>query len=318
MNAKKDDKFDLVVNEDVDAVDEAVDSMPTILSATDGVTDEGNASMTVVHLDDEGNEHTQVVDLTSPELDEEEAREITNKIRTTTNILYILIARAHAGKAHIALGYSSFEEYIREEFNYSKSYAYKLLNQANVIKAIEAVAPEGTQVYVSDATARGLKASMDDFIPELEERLAEVPADEAGAVIEELITEYKERQAAAAEEDDEYGDEEYVGGGGEYSGDYTFDEDEDEVDAFAGQDPAEVRRRYEAVYNLYSALTNLTQMPANEDLLETIPVERRPQVTAYLEIAIPWLQNFQEEWVAYVEANSSDEDSEEFDEDEEE
>lgn len=314
--SKKDDEFDLATT---DEVDNAVDSMPTILSATEGVTEDGNTSMTVVHLDDEGNEHTQVVDLTSPELNEDEAREITNKIRTTTNVLYILIARAHAGKAHQALGYSSFEEYIREEFNYSKSYAYKLLNQANVIKAIEAVSPEGTQVYVSDATARGLKASMDDFIPELEERLADAPADEAGAVIEELITEYKERQAAAAEEDEEFGDEEYVGGGGEYSGDYSFDEeDDDEVDAFAGQDPAEVRRRYEAVYNLYSALTNLTQMPANEDLLETIPVERRPQVTAYLEIAIPWLQNFQEEWIAYVEANSSDDEEFDAEEDEEE
>lgn len=313
----KNDEFELEVSYPEDAVDASVDSMPNIVSAVDGLTDEGNPSMTVVHLDDEGNEHTQVVDLSSPELNESEAREITNKIRTTTNVLYLLIARAHAGKAHVALGYSSFENYIKEEFNYSKSYAYKLLNQANVINAIEAVSPEGTQVYVSDATARGLKASMDDFIPELEERMVGVPADEAGEVIEELIAEYKERQAErAAEEDDDDFDGEYTGNG-EYSGDYSFDDEEEEVDAFAGQDPAEVRRRYEAVYNLYSALTNLTQMPSNEDLIETIPVERRPQVTAYLEIAIPWLQSFQEEWLVHIESDETDEESDDFDEEEE-
>lgn len=305
------DEFELEVAYPEDAT---VGSMPNIVSAVDGLTEDGNPAMTVVHLDDEGNEHTQVVDLSSPELNETEAREITNKIRTTTNVLYLLIARAHAGKAHVALGYSSFENYIKEEFNYSKSYAYKLLNQANVINAIEAVSPEGTQVYVSDATARGLKASMDDFIPELEERMAGVPADEAGEVIEELIAEYKERQAErAAEEDDDDFDGEYTGNG-EYSGDYSFDDEEEEVDAFAGQDPAEVRRRYEAVYNLYSALTNLTQMPSNEDLIETIPVERRPQVTAYLEIAIPWLQSFQEEWLVHIESDETDEESEDFDE----
>lgn len=267
--------------------------VPTIVSATEGVTEEGNPSMTVVHLDSEGNEHTQVVDLSSPELNEEEARDLTNKIRTTTNVLYLLIARAHAGKAHIALGYSSFEAYIREEFNYSKSYAYKLLNQANVIKAIEAVAPEGTQVYVSDATARGLKASMDDFIPELEERLAERP-DDAGAVIEELITEYKERQAELASDEDEE-DTEYTGTG-EYTGGYDFD-DEDEEDAFAGQDPQEVRRNFEAVYNLYSALQNLSTMPVDtQKIIETVPPERRPVVAGYLDVALPWLQHFKEEW----------------------
>lgn len=308
---------DVSVSDDdlADTLQGEFSNVPNIVSAEEGVNLDGNPSMTIVHLDDDGNEHTQVIDLASPELNEEEAREITNKIRTTTNVLYLLIARAHAGKAHLALGYSSFEAYIKEEFNYSKSYAYKLLNQANVIKAIEEVAPEGTQVYVSDATARGLKASLNEFVPELEERLQGATPDSAGEVIEDLIQEYKERQSQRDEEDedDEFGEEYYGGGNGEYSGDYSFDdeEDENEVDAFGGQDPAEVRRRFEAVYNLYSALTQLTQMPPIEDIIETIPVDRRPQVTAYLETAIPWLQSFQEQWTAMIaESETEGEDDE--------
>ena len=314
LGADDDFSQDVPSNESVIVVPDAEGnfaSVPNIVSTTDGFTEDGKPAMTIVHLDDEGNEHTQIIDLASPELNEHEAREITNRIRTTTNVLYLLIARAHAGKAHIALGYSSFENYIKEEFNYSKSYAYKLLNQANVIKAIEEVSPEGTQVYVSDATARGLKASLNEFVPELEERLEGATPDSAGEVIEDLIQEYKERQAERdnADDDDEF-DEEFTGSGGDYSGDYSFDDedDEDDLDAFGGQDPAEVRRRFEAVYNLYSALTQLTQMPPIEDIIETIPVDRRPQVTAYLETAIPWLQSFQEQWKEkIVDVEESDE-----------
>ncbi len=307
-----------------DEIENTFGGVPNIVSATDGLNEDGSPAMTIVHLDDEGNEHTQIVDLASPELNADEAREITNRIRTTTNVLYLLIARAHAGKAHIALGYTSFENYIKEEFNYSKSYAYKLLNQANVIKAIEEVAPEGTQVYVSDATARGLKASLNEFVPELEERLEGADPDSAGEVIEDLIQEYKERQAEreSASDDDEF-DEEFTSGGsgGEYSGDYNFDDedDEDDLDAFGGQDPAEVRRRFEAVYNLYSALTQLTQMPPIGDIIETIPVDRRPQVTAYLETAIPWLQSFAEQWKEQIvdaeegEPGEAEEDEPEYD-----
>lgn len=291
--------------------------VPNIVSATEGVTEEGNPTMTVVHLDDEGNAHTQVVDLSSPELNADEARDLTNKIRTTTNVLYLLIARAHAGKAHIALGYNTFEAYIREEFNYSKSYAYKLLNQANVINAIEAVSPEGTQVYVSDATARGLKASMDDFIPELEERLAERP-DEAGEVIEELIAEYKERQAAAADTDEEADDfDGEWSGEGSGNGGYEFEEDEEEEeDAFGGQDPAEVRRIYVAIYNLFAALQSLTTMPDSDALIANIQEERIPQVSGLLQAALPWLKNFDEEWFAAHPLTNEDDDDTYEDEEE--
>jgi hypothetical protein len=277
-------------------------NLPTIVSTEETISEDGTPVMSIVHLDADGNEHTNIVDMTTPELDKEEARDLTNKIRTTTNVLYLLIARAHAGKAHIALGYNTFEEYIREEFNYSKSYAYKLINQANVIKAIEAVTPEGTQVYVSDATARGLKASLEDFIPELEERLAERP-DEAGEVIEELIAEYKERQNAAVEEEDEFADD--WSGDGSGSGDYEF---EDVEDPFDGQDPAEIRRIYVAIYNLFAALQSLNTMPDTADIIANIQEERVPQVTALLEAALPWLINFNEEWKAVhsTEDNSDD------------
>lgn len=308
-----------------------------------GASEVVDGAVTVMHLDDEGNQHSQVIDLASPELSRDEAEKLTKTIQTQSNVLYLLIARAHAGKAHIALGYTSFEAYIRAEFDYSKSYAYKLINQANIINTIAEVMPAGTQVYVSDATARGLKSSMDDFIPELESRLASQPDEDPSEIMDELVQKYRESRDAPREDESELGDDydenggDFGGGGGngEYSGngeyrggndedesgfdgDYdteNYDEEADE-DAFDGEDGQTVRRRYEAVYNLYTALSQFTQMPSNEDIIKTIPPERRPQVTAYLETAVTWLQNFREEWVREIVEAEETTDYDENDDDE--
>jgi hypothetical protein len=301
-----------------------------------GTSEAVDGKVTIVHLDDEGNEHSQVIDLSSPELSTDEAKELTNTIKTQTNVLYLLIARAHAGKAHKALGYSSFQEYIKQEFNYSKSYAYKLLDQAKIIDAIEEVMPEGAQVYVSDATARGLKASMAEFIPELEEKVRDLPADDAAQVMEELVQDYRERREEEKNERDDNDDfddddNEFSGGGGgngDYSGDFDVEEYEEEgedEDAFGGEDAVAVRRRYEAVYNLYSALAQFTQMPSNEEIIKTIPSERQAQVTSYLDTSVNWLLNFKEDWyrdVVNVEGaensdNNEENDSGEFEDSEE-
>lgn len=294
----------IIVDESSSSAIDVSGKRPLMTFASTGQAVDG--MVTVVHLDDDGQEHTQVIDLASPELTADEAKELTTTIKTQTNVLYLLIARAHAGKAHIALGYKSFEEYIKQEFNYSKSYAYKLLDQARIIDAISEVMPEGTQVYVSDATARGLKASMSEFVPELEGRVRDLPADEAAAVMEDLVQEYREkREEEKNNSNDEFDDDsefsgEGTGGGGEYSGDYNVeeyeDEEDEEDDAFGGEDNATVRRRYEAVYNLYSALAQFSQMPPNDDIVKTIPPERQAQVTAYLDTALTWLSNFKDDW----------------------
>lgn len=328
----------VIIVDDFDTSLEVSNTAQAVTQSINGFTFTAASELTdgkveVFHLDDEGNEHSQILDLSSPELSPEEAKELTKTIRTQTNVLYLLIARAHAGKAHIALGYRSFEEYIKQEFNYSKSYAYKLLDQAKIIEAIEEVMPEGTQVYVSDATARGLKASMSDFVPELQEKVRDLAPDEAAEVMEELVQEYRERREEEKNNvDDEFGDEESggehrgEGGGGEYSGDYDiedYEEEGEDEDAFDGEDGATVRRRYELIYNLYAALANFPQMPPNDVIIKTIPQERQPQVTAYLEPALTWLQNFKEDWereVVNAENNDTDnndnDENNEFDEDE--
>lgn len=77
---------------------------------------------TIVAVDDDSEQVSSTVyEVSTDELNVEEAKAITENIRSTGEVLYVLVSRAHAGKAHKALGYSSFENYVKEEFGMSRS-----------------------------------------------------------------------------------------------------------------------------------------------------------------------------------------------------
>lgn len=265
--------------------------------------------MTVVQVDAYGNETTTVVDLALPPLSEEEARTITERIKSTTNILYLLIKRAHAGKAWKALGYSSFEAYVREEFNYSRSYAYKLLNQANVIEAIEAVVPEGTEVYVGELTARGLKQSLPELVEEIEDRTSGASPEEATAIIEDVIREAKEKRDEEESFDEDFDDDFTPGEFSNPSSAFDYiDEESDDLDEFlGGDDPSLVVHKLENLYTLLTGLQNFAELSENgnlEDLLPLIPEDRRTEVTSLIATNITWVQTLNDAWNAFLQNNA--------------
>jgi hypothetical protein len=270
-------------------------------------------------------------------LDENQAKELTEYIRSTSNVLYVLIERAHSGKAHTALGYKTFEEYVRAEFDISRSRAYQLLNQSRVISELESALPEGTPVHITEAAARDLKHALDDLVPEIRERTADLTPDVAGEVLEEMVANYREEKLRAKEEAEDDFDEEdeggYTGSGdGTYQGGYEDDEeldlddsDLDDILAF-DDDPEEVRKNYKLVYELYASLTaisSLSSAPDVQKLIDIIPPERRFQIDESLPKSLEWMTNFADVWnsqpwkQATEEVNSDDDEdvSVEFDED---
>lgn len=157
---------------------------------------------TVVALDDsaEESEGSELFEVSDALLTESEAKEITENIRSTGEVLYVLVSRAHAGKAHKALGYSSFESYVKEEFGMSRSRAYQLIGQANVISEITSAVPEGTKVDISESAARDLKGMLDKIVPEVAERTAGLSPDEASAELDGFL---KETRSADEDDDDD-------------------------------------------------------------------------------------------------------------------
>lgn len=316
-------------NEDSSVESAGAFSSGEMVVADDAPTFAGDSEhITIVQIDpNTGDEVRETIDLALPPLTVGEAQDITERIKTTTNVLYLLIKRAHAGKAYTALGYSTFEEYVRAEFSYSRSYAYKLLNQANVIAAIEEKAPEGTTIYIGDATARGLKKVLPQVVAEVESKTAGLPANEAGAVIEEIIREHREKERERMADLDDESDDDGEGGGdrkfdGPYTGDYDgggFDDDDDsddeEVTGFLNEDPAAQRRKFDKLYNLYSGLKSIDSVGDGEELPNFVPEERKIEFDNLIETVTPWLIEFRELWraqkvTAEAEENSEDDDPE--------
>lgn len=256
----------------------------------------------------------------APELSADEAQELTEHIRSTTDVLYVLVARAHAGKAHLALGYSTFAAYVKEEFNISRSRAYQFLNQASVIAAIEEATPEGTHFRLSEAAARDLKNYVEELAPEIKERTEGLAPNEAGKVVEEMVSEYRDKLKEDEESDlddidfnfdldeveydaPDFGSDE---GGGSGGGGSEFDDMAgfDSLDDFSGgssdglglDDPDKFRNRLENVYAFYSALTALEKMPDASEIIDSIQEARRPHINASLPKAKEWLDSMHAAW----------------------
>lgn len=275
---------------------------------------------------------TKTLDITGTDpLDENQAKELTEYIRSTSNVLYVLIERAHTGKAHVALGYKSFEEYVKAEFDISRSRAYQLLNQSRVISEIEGALPEGTAIHITEAAARDLKHALDDLVPEIRERTADMEPDMAGEVLEDMVAKYREEKLRGETElpddlDDEGEDEGSYRGNGEgtYQGDDEDDLDDlddlddsdlDDILAF-DDDPEEVRKNYKLVYELYAslqAISSLATAPDLQKLIDIIPPERRYQVDESLPKAVAWMSDFSDVWNSQAWKETSDSNSEESD-----
>lgn len=275
------------------------------------------------------------IDMTRP-LTRTEAEELTSHIRNAADVMWVLIARAHAGRVWEALDYPSWEAYVRDEFNMSRSRAYQLLDQAKVVAAIQAAAPVGTQVELTEKSARDLKKVLTEVVDDVADRTDGMTPDDAEDTIDDILNEWRSKadqfdsvNSPTTDPDDPYGlltpsspAGGGVSGGGPLGGgrdpledfdvsDFLGDVDSDEDDAPAaaapnrptpastGVDPAALRRTVQACYDLYSSLSSLKAMPDIEAIIKAIPAERYDQVSENLPLAIDWLSRFAVEWEAH-------------------
>lgn len=123
------------------------------------------------------------------EVTKEEAMQLTNDIKSTSTALYVLLKRAHDTKAYSAMGYKTWTEYIENEFDFSRTRSYQLINQANVIEVINEAS--GVEIYLTESEARSIKKRL----PEITEKLRDVKdidnEDEAIEKTKQIIDENK-------------------------------------------------------------------------------------------------------------------------------
>lgn len=243
----------------------------------------------------------------------EDANKITEAISHTTGALWSLLYTAHSRKAHLALGYKTWNEYIDEKFGISRSAAHALVTQGAVIETLTSVAPEGTKLHFTQAQARAVKKSLDAVASIAAERTVGKTPEEAQEIINEIVAEREEqdkadREALKAKREAERqkkleaeremyeavatqiinqaaqeagysltGDD--AGQAGEYS--LTGDTEESDISTTEVADnpepkepQSETNRKAIALRGLYTAIGHVSAIPEPQEALSIIPQER--------------------------------------------
>lgn len=105
-----------------------------------------------------------------PALDVEEARLLTQEIRRTTARLWILVTEAHDRQAHTAMGYASWDDYVRLEFQMSPSRSYQLLDTGHVMREL---AVAGADIAHMDPPPARVVARVKNRLSEIRSNVAD-------------------------------------------------------------------------------------------------------------------------------------------------
>jgi hypothetical protein len=128
-----------------------------------------------------------------PEMTREEAEDWTTKVKNTLVRLHEVVTDLHDRKAHKALGFATWDEYVQQEFGMSPQRSYQLLMQGRVTAEIQSVITTG--VVISEAEARDIKGNVPAVI-EVAKALVEAGQQEGQAIEEAVAQVRRDRKAA--------------------------------------------------------------------------------------------------------------------------
>lgn len=135
---------------------------------------------------EDDDERRMVIDIGAakrrPALNERDARRLTEEIRKTSLRLWILVSEAYDRKAHEALGYKTWDDYVRGELRMSPSRAYQLLDTGHVMRSLAAA---GVDVNEVDPPPARVVARVKDRLDDVRE-VAERAVGDQGDVTEAL------------------------------------------------------------------------------------------------------------------------------------
>lgn len=252
-------------------------------------------------------------EIASPNMDENEAREITEAIRSAATATYILLTQAHEGKAYKALGYETWRDYVREEFEISPQRSYQLLDYSKALNMLESAAPEGTVIKLTEAQARGIKKELPKITEQVAEETQGKSPEEAEEVIDRIVEDMREQKKAddsvlkektkALEEAAEDG----YRAGLEAAADAMLESDgPGQMGSSADDEFVEVEVAGDGsslspqdsmdLYNFFSVLTGASSLPEPDDFIKIIPKSRYDEIENQILETASWFNRFQTIW----------------------
>lgn len=300
-----------------------LDSIDTLGDNPDDFDDE----LDELGFDEEGQEG-DVLDLLSDEdlefeMSEGKARELTDAIRAAATATYVLLAQAHEGKAYKALGYETWAEYVKTEFDITASRSYQLLDLSKVVKEIEAVTPDDTVVRLTEAQARDIKRELPKITERIKEETEGQDGSQAGETVDRIIEDIREQkrmdEQAIQEREQKLSEAEQDGyhrgleaaadgflssnGGIPSDGSGSARADDDYSANDASSDGLDVMSPQDKVdlYNFLNVLSGITSLPEPDDFLKIVPAGREDEISNQINAAAAWINRFSSLWEAKTE-----------------
>lgn len=291
--------------------------MSDILDSIDDLLEEEDSDYsfegTLVSQEEDVDDDLTLDEIASPDMDEVEAREVTEAIRSAATATYILLAQAHEGKAYKALGYETWADYVRDEFEISSQRSYQLLDLSKAVKMIEAAAPEGTVVKLTEAQARGIKKELPKITEQVAEATRGKTPEEAEEEIDRIVGDIRDQKKAdekAIAEKQAAIDEAEAEGyskGLEAAADALLEADgvgqmgtsaDDEFIEMevAGDGSSLSPQDSMDLYNFFSVLTGASSLPEPDDFIKIIPKSRASEIDNQIVEAASWFNRFQSLW----------------------
>lgn len=170
--------------------------MPDLIDQlVDAQTENDAADLAEITSNKMSDEDKELVD--SGAMSKSAAEEITNAIKSYATATWVLVKRAHDGKAWKSLGYSTWADYVATEFDMSASRSYQLINQAEVIATLEDAAPDGTKLLLTEAQTRDIKKEL----PRITEKVKNATANDDPGTAASKINDIVESERAAIKND---------------------------------------------------------------------------------------------------------------------
>ena len=131
----------------------------------------------------------------APPLEESNARQLTERIKASKNHYCSLLLEAHERRAWVALGYSSWESYVRAEFQLSRSRSYEILDHSRVLRALEAATGVSGIPDITPFAAAQIKRHLPEVTEAIRSRMSGAPTSMVSKVAKEVVDEIRARVA---------------------------------------------------------------------------------------------------------------------------
>ena len=118
-----------------------------------------------------------------------DARRLTDQIRAGVRELSVLVLEAHQGRAWLALGYPTWSQYVREEFGFSPSRSYQLLDHARVVQALSRAAGLSKVLDISPYTADRVRPWLEEILATVRDRTRDLSETDARLSVLALVRE---------------------------------------------------------------------------------------------------------------------------------